>query len=1687
MLRSGEREVSGKTQTIRRHVGAARRQRWGFRPRIELLEDRRLPSFITATNLRVVPGTSPQGVAVADFNGDGNLDLATAISGFGNNGVAVQLGNGDGTFQSAVSYATGNNPVAVAVGQFRGPAKPEDLAVVNKASNSVSILLGNGNGTFANAVSYKVGTEPIGLAVGNFTGGKMEDLAVADSGSKTVNILLNNGNGTFKAGTNVNLLAAATALAAGDLNADGIGDLAVAVASNINDVDVFLGNGDGTFAGAIPNPTVLNPSGVAIADFNHDNTPDLAVAGTLDANGTQGAVSVLTNKGSLGQFNPAMNYAVGGVPHGSGPTDVPLANNLLAIDVNGDASPDLVVANGRTGGNSVSVLLNNTDGTFGSPRVYIADLSPIAVAGGDFNGDKKADVVAANDQSDDLSLLFGNGDGSFVAAPAYIIGPSPSSVVEGQFQGTSQLPDLAVADATNNVVNVLLNNGDGSFAAPVPYSDGSVPGGNLLAVGDFNNDGIPDLLMANPGGLLGLFLGNGSLGNGNGTFQAAINVTPGNMPSTATAIAVGKLHVSKNLDVVVAGSAGSSQGMWVLLGNGNGTFQTATFNPTAPNPSAVAVAPLTAATKRNDVVVTSITTNSVSVLLNNGDGTFRSAVNYFTGIGPTGVAIGALTTGSRGDLAVSTTADGISVLLNNGDGTFQNAVNYTAGVGQNPVAVALAPITGSGNLDVISVNSLSDSVSILAGSGTGTFTAGVTYAVGDGPNSVAVSASLAVGDFNGDKQLDLAVADSAAATSTGTVTVLLSQPPLATQLVINAPSNPVTAGNPFTITVTAEDNKGHIAITYTGTVHFSSSDPQVPQPLADFTFASSDRGVHTFVNMTTLKTAGSQTLTATDTVNASIAGTTTITVIAASAASLLVQAPGATPVGAPFSFTVTAKDPYGNVATSYTGTVHFDSTDGSATLPADFTFTSSDNGVQTFNATFQTVGTQTLTASDTVQGSLTNTATISVFLPATHLLFTAPATATAGVSFNVTVTALDQNNNVVQFYTGTVHFTSTDPGALLPSDYQFQASDNGIHTFTLGVTFFVAGSQQLTVTDTVNASLTQTATVTVVAAGLDHFQLGVQSNATAGVGFPLTVTALDVYGNVATGYSGTVRFSSPDLQRVLPGDYTFTSADQGVHVFTVTLDTAGIQSVAVTDAATGINRSAIIRINPGAAVQFTVVPGPNATAGTPLTLTVSVLDAFGNLVTGYTGTVHFSSSDAQASLPADTAFAASDGGVQTFTVIFRTSGAQSITATDTANSGVFGTAAVSVTSAGLAGFRITVAPFVLVNSGFSLTVTAVDAFNNPVADYEGTIHFLSSDDAAQLPPDYTFSLSDQGQHTFNGLVLHAQGLQTVTIIDTSDSSKVQSATFTVVPQMFATGAGAGGGPQVNLYNAQTGAVISSFFAYSPNFTGGVRVAVGNVDGDGIPDIVTGPGPGGGPEIRVFDGQTGGVILDFMAFDPKFQGGVWVAVGDVNGDGFGDIIVGADAGGGPEVRVFSGRDGSVLFSFFAYDPNFTGGVRVAAGDLNGDGKADIFTAAGAGGGPQVEVFSGVDLTVLRSFFAYDIGFSGGVYVAAGDINGDGKAEIITGPGSGMPDVRIFDGATGVQTQDIIAYDPAFTGGVRVAAGDVDNDGGADIITAPGAPGGPEVRLFDGTSRSAAGLDAFFAYDPNFLGGVYVGGH
>src|SRR6516162_2877767 len=502
--------------------------------------------------------------------------------------------------------------------------------------------------------------------------------------------------------------------------------------------------------------------------------------------------------------------------------------------------------------------------------------------------------------------------------------------------------------------------------------------------------------------------------------------------------------------------------------------------------------------------------------------------------------------------------------------------------------------------------------------------------------------------------------------------------------------------------------------------------------------------------------------------------------------------PSSATAGVAGSFTVSAVNSSGGTAVGYTGTVHFSSSDANAQLPSNYTFTVADHGVHTFSAALTTAGVQSLTAVDQASASVTGTQTgITVnAAAASQLVESGPTATTAGTSFAVTVHALDAFGNQATGYTGTVHFSSSDAQAGLPASYTFTAADAGVHTFT--ATLKTAGSESLTVTDTGNLTATL-GSISVSPAAATHLSVGgFPSPITAGVAGSFTVSALDAFGNVATGYTGTVRFSTGS-QATLPANYTFTSADQGVHTFSATLTTAGTFGLLVADVAnssiTG-TQSGIV-VNAGAVAGLRIYSNsPNsypADTGRPTDVTVMGADAYGNAVPGYTGTVHFTSSDGGATLPADYTFTAADNGLHTFVngVTMQTAGTQTITVTDTSSSAFTSTMSLSVVNP-MNGFHLGITTSVgstVAGTPIDFTVTALDGNNNTITGYTGTVYFSCTTGHAYLPYSYTFTAVDSGVHTFtSGAILYSSGNQVINAVDYAQSSSSSgSAQVTVAP------------------------------------------------------------------------------------------------------------------------------------------------------------------------------------------------------------------------------------------------------------------------------------------------------------------
>lgn len=334
--------------------------------------------------------------------------------------------------------------------------------------------------------------------------------------------------------------------------------------------------------------------------------------------------------------------------------------------------------------------------------------------------------------------------------------------------------------------------------------------------------------------------------------------------------------------------------------------------------------------------------------------------------------------------------------------------------------------------------------------------------------------------------------------------------------------------------------------------------------------------------------------------------------------------------------------------------------------------------------------------------------------------------------------------------------------------------------------------------------------------------------------------------------------------------------------------------------------------------------------------------------------------------------------------------------------------------------------------------------------------------------------------------------------------------------LHVVGTGTGGTARFTLNDAATFTQLASYAPYTGygtgnNFTGGVRAVTADVNRDGVEDIIVGPGPGVPTEIKVYSGVNFPVSPDTSlfasgyAFETSFLGGVFLAAGDVNRDGFVDLVVTPDEGGGPRVRIVSGKDRTIITDFFGIDdPNFRGGARTALGDLNGDGNVDLIVAAGFGGGPRVAIFDGQTLRpgvvprkLLNDFFLFEPALRNGAYVAAGDVNGDGFADLIGGGGpGGGPRIYGLSGygltqqnGTFTVVANFFAGDTNSRGGVTVAAKDIDGDHRADLITGAGSGSQSVVTTYLGSTLGPSGTpptyQRYLVFESSFLGGVYVG--
>ncbi len=437
----------------------------------------------------------------------------------------------------------------------------------------------------------------------------------------------------------------------------------------------------------------------------------------------------------------------------------------------------------------------------------------------------------------------------------------------------------------------------------------------------------------------------------------------------------------------------------------------------------------------------------------------------------------------------------------------------------------------TGVVNGVDIATLSGSVSILAGnlSGTINITALPTAASNDRTLTLTLSTGAGYG-----------------VGTTSSAAVQIRKP----RLVLSGIGSSVTAGVPQNFNLTVVDSANATLTSFTGPVTFSSSDAQAIVP-ANYTFVAGDNGTHTFTNGVTLKTAGSKSLTA-GLLGTVITATQSITVNPAAASSYVLSGPTVVTRDVAANFTLTAKDPFGNVATAYVGTAHFSSSDGAATLPADYTFTGGNAGAQTVAVTFHTedrAGLTYLIATDTVTGSITSTLSNITVNPPKPTVTPATLQSTAASNFNYAIVA---NESPTSYSATNLPSGVTITGNVISGSVNIA----GVYSITM-TAVNPGGSGSAILTLTINPGPAETLTVK-----------GFPSPTPSGVSGGFDVSALDHYGNIATGYNGTVHISSTDSAAALPADYTFVASDKGAKHFTATFNTVATQSLTVTDTVT---------------------------------------------------------------------------------------------------------------------------------------------------------------------------------------------------------------------------------------------------------------------------------------------------------------------------------------------------------------------------------------------------------------------------------------------------------------------------------------------------------------------------------------
>ncbi|UCC79615.1 MAG: VCBS repeat-containing protein, partial [Candidatus Zixiibacteriota bacterium] len=611
----------------------------------------------------------PMSIFSADLDNDGDLDLATANR--YSNDVSVLMNNGDGTFALHVDYPAGALTYSLFAGDLDGDGYV-DMAAANHDDSTVSVLLNNGDGTFAAQSTYDVGNGPFSVFASDLDGDGDLDLATANPSSCDVSVLMNNGDGTFAPQSAYAVGCEPNWIFSADLNGDGKLDLAT---SGSDGVSVLFNLPFPKIISTVPSQNELNAaiSADISVTFNLNMDETTINSSTFLVNGMcTGPHEGIISYDSLSRtatFDPTDDFAEGEI--------------VTAVLTDGIESSIGVPITDYAW--SFTVESAFASASFVLDSAYAVETGAPSVISADINGDGHLDLVAGNFDSNSVSVLLNNGDGTFATHVDYEIGGYARSTFSADFDGDGDL-DLAATNNDTNSVSVLLNDGSGAFGLYYTYETSRTP--TSVFAGDFNGDGYPDLAVAHYYDTLAVLLNNG-----NGSFATRTLYLAGIGPNQ-----IFSADLDNDGDLDLATGNRYSDDISVLMNNGDGTFASRIDYPAGDGTYSVLARDLNG-DGYPDLAAPNYADTNISVLLNNGDGTFAAQTTYATCAWPFYASASDLDGDGDLDLATANAqSDSVSVLLNNGDGTFAPQLAYD--IGHISGCVFSADLNGDGRMDL---------------------------------------------------------------------------------------------------------------------------------------------------------------------------------------------------------------------------------------------------------------------------------------------------------------------------------------------------------------------------------------------------------------------------------------------------------------------------------------------------------------------------------------------------------------------------------------------------------------------------------------------------------------------------------------------------------------------------------------------------------------------------------------------------------------------------------------------------------------------------------------------------------------------------------------------------------------------------------------------------------------------------